>query len=162
MTRQCVSFVSRGVSATRKDAPDRARREAVRRVQPGGMEARKRCYRLVALRRTAASCEAVCLYRNRGNLSESNPGFSRAALAEINARPLAIAIWNDATSCVDVGDLTVIENGLRPIPRIIELKQGTVNDPIDELLLTEGELGMPQLRHSWKSTGRRRHSNSTG
>jgi hypothetical protein len=35
---------------------------------------------------------------------------------------MAIAIWSDATSCVDVGDLTVIENGLRPVPRFIELK----------------------------------------
>ena len=50
----------------------------------------------------------LCLYRKRGNLSESNPESARAALAEINARPMSIAIWNDATSCVDIGDLTVI------------------------------------------------------
>jgi len=52
---------------------------------------------------------------------------------------MSIAIWNDATSCVDIGDLTVIENGRRSIPRFIELKQGTVNDAIGELLHTESE-----------------------
>jgi hypothetical protein len=81
----------------------------------------------------------LCLYRKRGNLSESNPEHAMAMLAEINARPMSIAIWNDATSCVDIGDLTVISDGRRPVPRFIELKAGTVNAAISELLRAEGE-----------------------
>jgi len=79
----------------------------------------------------------LCLYRRRGDLSESNPDSAMAAVAEINAHPMSIALWNDATSCVDIGDLTVIDDGLRPVPRFIELKEGTVNEAICAVLLKD-------------------------
>jgi hypothetical protein len=82
----------------------------------------------------------LCLYRKRGDLSESNPDAAKAALAAINARPMSIAIWNDATSCADIGDLTVITDGRRPIPQFVELKEGAVNEAIHELLGTEGNV----------------------
>jgi hypothetical protein len=79
----------------------------------------------------------LCLYRKRGDLSESNPDSAMAAVATINAQPMSFALWNDATSCVDIGDLTVIENGMNPVPKFIELKEGTVNEAIHALLLTQ-------------------------
>jgi hypothetical protein len=81
----------------------------------------------------------LCMYRKRGDLSDSNPDSAMAAVAEINARPMSFALWNDTTSCVDIGDLTVIDNGLMPVPRFIELKEGTVNEAIGTILMADGD-----------------------
>lgn len=81
----------------------------------------------------------LCLYRKRTNLLECNPDSAMSAVAEINAEPMSIALWNDTTSCVDIGDLTVIRNGLNPVPEFIELKEGTVNEEIGSILAVEGE-----------------------
>jgi hypothetical protein len=62
-----------------------------------------------------------------------------SVLRELNADPMAIAIWNDATSCVDIGDILHIKNGLNPIPEFLELKEGKVNSAIAELLETNEE-----------------------
>jgi hypothetical protein len=76
----------------------------------------------------------ICLYRPRGYLSESNAKSARAATAAINADPMAIAIWNDATTCVDLGDLTHVRDGMRPQLEFIELKEGKVNEEVVELI----------------------------
>lgn len=82
----------------------------------------------------------ICLYRPRGYLSESNAKSARAATATINADPMAIAIWNDATTCVDLGDLTYVRDGMRPHVEFIELKEGKVNEEVVELIdLSESE-----------------------
>jgi hypothetical protein len=82
----------------------------------------------------------ICLYRPRGYLSESNEKSARAATAAINADPMAIAIWNDATTCVDLGDLTHVRDGMRPYVEFIELKEGKVNEEVIELIdLSESE-----------------------
>jgi hypothetical protein len=82
----------------------------------------------------------ICLYRPRGYLSESNEKSARAATAAINADPMAIAIWNDATTCVDLGDLTHVRDGMRPHVEFIELKEGKVNEEVVELIdLSESE-----------------------
>jgi len=59
-------------------------------------------------------------------------------VAALNANQLSFAIWNDATSCVDIGDVTYIEDGPGPAPEFIELKEGRVNDEIVNLLGLEG------------------------
>jgi len=80
-----------------------------------------------------------CLYKARPALLESNPGDVYAALRTFNALPMSLAIWNDATSCVDIGDVTYVEDGTQPNPEFIELKSGEVNAEIAELLSLQGE-----------------------
>ena len=80
-----------------------------------------------------------CLYKKRPALLESNPDEVYAALDAFNARPMSLAIWNDATSCVDIGDVTYVDNGMQPNPEFIELKSGEVNAEIAELLALQGE-----------------------
>ena len=81
----------------------------------------------------------LCLYKRRNLLAESNPRTALAMLEELNADPMAIAIWNDATSCVDIGDMLYIKNGLKPFPEFLELKEGAVNRAIVEFLETNEE-----------------------
>jgi hypothetical protein len=93
---------------------------------------------LVGLRRHVV--KRICLYRPRVYLSESNAKSARAATAAINADPMAIAIWNDATTCVDLGDLTHVRNGMQPQLEFIELKEGKVNEEVIDLVdLSESE-----------------------
>jgi hypothetical protein len=93
---------------------------------------------LVGLQRHVV--KRICLYRPRGYLSESNERSARAATAAINADPMAIAIWNDATTCVDLGDLTHVRNGMQPQLEFIELKEGKVNEEVVGLIdLSEPE-----------------------
>ena len=80
-----------------------------------------------------------CLYKKRPALLESNPDEVYAALDAFNARPMSLAIWNDATSCVDIGDVTYVDNGMQPNPEFIELKSGEVNAEIADLLALQGE-----------------------
>ncbi len=87
---------------------------------------------LVGLQRHVV--KRICLYRPRGYLSESNPTAARSAIASINANPMSIAIWNDATTCVDLGDLTYVRDGSRPNVEFLELKEGRVNDEVVELI----------------------------
>jgi len=81
----------------------------------------------------------LCLYRERGHLSESNAPHALATLQALNAAPDVVAIWNDATSCVDVGDVTVAHpGGLVGI----ELKEGKVNEEVMALLSKTGEISV--------------------
>jgi hypothetical protein len=79
----------------------------------------------------------LCLYKKRNDLAECNPNSVIATLASLNSDPLSLAIWNDATSCVDIGDIMYIKNGMDPVPEFLELKEGPVNSEIIEVLKTE-------------------------
>lgn len=81
----------------------------------------------------------LCLYRPRTYLAENNPASVLKVLASLNANPMSFAIWNDATSVVDMGDITYVEDGMRPEPSFIELKEGEVNAEILELLELRGQ-----------------------
>lgn len=76
----------------------------------------------------------LCLYRPRTYLTENNAESILRLLPKLNANALSFALWNDATSVVDVGDVTYIENGLKPEPAFFEVKEGAVNDEILELI----------------------------
>jgi hypothetical protein len=104
----------------------------------------------------------LCLYRKRGDLSDSNPDSATAAVAEINARPMSFALWNDTTSCVDIGDLTVIDNGLSLVPRFIELKEGTVNEAIGAILLADGDAREAAVKTFKEQFAKREPLNSIG
>jgi hypothetical protein len=83
-------------------------------------------------------------------------------IALLNAEPMHIAIWNDATSCVDIGDVTLMKVGASERELLfIELKEGRVNQAILDVFsagssmhgrkLAEfeaafGEKGMAQLK----------------
>ncbi|HVU75708.1 MAG TPA: hypothetical protein VHD38_02655, partial [Candidatus Paceibacterota bacterium] len=74
----------------------------------------------------------LCLYHQRPVLSEANDKHVNRVLAQLNSDPYSIALWNDASSCVDIGDITYIKMGKQPL--FVELKEGTVNDAIINLL----------------------------
>lgn len=76
----------------------------------------------------------LCLYRTRSNLLECNPNSVIDTLDTLNRDPLALALWTDATSCVDLGDIFFIRDGRRPIPEFIELKEGPVNEQIIKVM----------------------------
>lgn len=77
----------------------------------------------------------LCLYRPRPSLTDSNPSVALDFLGKVNSSDFALAIWNDATTCVDVGDLTVVPDGRHPQATFLELKEGAVNEAIAELLV---------------------------
>lgn len=80
----------------------------------------------------------LCLYRNRGPLIEANPESALNAINIINSDPLSIGIWNDATSCVDIGDVTFVSKRINQYG-FIELKEGKVNEEIFKLNQTKDE-----------------------
>ncbi len=65
----------------------------------------------------------------RANLRDQNPGHVIEVLHALNSSPFNLAIWNDATSCVDVGDITLIEKKENRLT-FIELKEGKINEAI--------------------------------
>jgi hypothetical protein len=73
----------------------------------------------------------LCAYRPRPTLIKSNPAAAAAVLDKINDDPMSMALWNDATTCIDVGDITVRRD--RAELEFIELKEGKVNEAIFEL-----------------------------
>lgn len=81
----------------------------------------------------------LCLYRPRTYLVENNAPSVLKVLASLNANPMSLALWSDATSVVDRGDIVYVEDGLCPEPLFIELKEGIVNAEILELLDLRGE-----------------------
>ena len=73
----------------------------------------------------------LCANRPRPTLHESNPQAVGAILDQINDEPKSIAIWTDATTCVDVADIIARRNSSEL--EFIELKQGKVNKVILDL-----------------------------
>jgi hypothetical protein len=45
----------------------------------------------------------------------------------------------DATSCVDIGDVLFVQDGLQPQPEFLELKDGAVNEAILDMVALTGE-----------------------
>jgi hypothetical protein len=80
----------------------------------------------------------LCLYRPRTFLAESNAAMAMSVISQLNANPLSLAVWTDATSCVDIGDVLWIPDGLRPNPEFLELKEGPVNEAILDMVALQG------------------------
>lgn len=74
----------------------------------------------------------LCLYRPRGPLTEANPESVFRTMGLLNADPYSIAIWNDATSGIDVGDITFFSKRTEEMT-FLELKEGAVNAEITAL-----------------------------
>jgi hypothetical protein len=97
----------------------------------------------------------LCLYRPRTYLTESNASSVLKVLASLNANPMSLALWSDATSVVDMGDIVYVEDGLRPEPSFIELKEGKVNAEIIELLDLHGEEFAGRFRSFAQTRGKK-------
>jgi hypothetical protein len=79
----------------------------------------------------------VCQRKERVRLTEANPSALRELIDNLNADPLTVAIWSDATSCVDVGDIVCRSLSDKP-SGFFEVKEGRMNDRILELLTVKG------------------------
>lgn len=81
----------------------------------------------------------VCHRKHRVRLTDANPIALRRFLDDINSDPQTIAIWSDATSCVDVGDVVCRSFSDKP-SGFFEVKEGAMNDKIFDLLeMEDGE-----------------------
>ena len=74
----------------------------------------------------------LCLYRKRPPLTGANISAEMKVLNKLNKNPYNIAILNDATYCVDIGDI-IWSNPKEDILRPIEIKEGKVNEIISDL-----------------------------
>jgi hypothetical protein len=79
----------------------------------------------------------VCHRKDRPQLASANPDAIRNLLNNLNSDPLSIAIWSDATTCVDLGDVFCRSMSGKP-NGFLEVKQGTMNDKIFELMRVKG------------------------
>lgn len=80
---------------------------------------------------------AVCHHKSRPMLTDANPSAVRRFLNTLNSDPQSIAIWSDATSCVDVGDV-LCQSFSGGLSGFFELKAGAMNERILELMDTNG------------------------
>lgn len=74
------------------------------------------------LKRERHVVRRLCGFKARPRLSQSNPGGVLRVLDEFNADPLKLAIWADATSFIDAGDILLID----PVAggyQLLEVKQ---------------------------------------
>ena len=75
----------------------------------------------------------VCHRKDRPRLTDANPTAIRPFLDNFNSNPQSIAIWADATTCVDLVDL-VCRSFSGNLNGFFEAKAGTMNDRIFELM----------------------------
>jgi hypothetical protein len=106
----------------------------------------------------------LCFYKERGFLIYQNPISIFKTLTEINGDPYSLAILNDATTCIDIGDIlhTNLKTGKI---ESIELKEGKVNSTLIDSLDCDralyffiqkyGEKGKEQLSRFIKQEKRR-------
>jgi hypothetical protein len=80
----------------------------------------------------------LCHRKPRPQLREANPAALRRLLVQVNQDPLSCALWLDATSCVDVGDVIVRSWSGGP-NGIFEVKEGKVNERILDLMTSPAE-----------------------
>ena len=70
----------------------------------------------------------ACLKKPRGKLRDQNPKSIMNAMHQLFADGDALPIWNDATRCLDIKDITVFDP--RKGISFVEVKSGQVNDEV--------------------------------
>jgi hypothetical protein len=87
----------------------------------------------------------------RGNLADQNPASVLTFLNQVSASGKKIGIWNDATRCVDLGDVTIFDRaeGIQ----FLELKQGKVNEAIFETVKTGTVAAIDKFYESFGKKG---------
>jgi len=91
----------------------------------------------------------LCLYRPRTYLDENNPTSIMSLLENLNSNPDSIALWNDATSSVDIGDITLLEAGKL---KFVEVKEGKINNAILEILMEKDPSNLSQALNEFSKT----------
>jgi hypothetical protein len=79
----------------------------------------------------------VCHRKDRPQLASANPKALLRLLEQLNGDPDTIAIWADATTCVDIGDIYCNAPPGKP-SGFMEVKEGVMNDKIFELTKVKG------------------------
>jgi hypothetical protein len=74
----------------------------------------------------------LCRRRPRGYLRDQNPDSILNFIAELSRNGETLAIWNDATRCIDLHDVTAISLESRQI-NFYEVKEGPVNEEIIQI-----------------------------
>jgi hypothetical protein len=91
----------------------------------------------ILLRERDHVIRAVCHRKPRPRLTDANPAALRRLLNNLNADPQTIAVWSDATSCIDVGDVVCRSFSGKP-NGFFEVKEGSMNDKIFDLIAVKG------------------------
>jgi len=107
----------------------------------------------------------LCRHRPRGHLRDQNPDSVLKFIAELSNTGETLAIWNDATRCIDLHDVSAISLESRTLI-FYEVKQGVVNEEIvriadsrdekeiqkrlDELFAARGASGIQQFQRFLK------------
>jgi hypothetical protein len=102
----------------------------------------------------------LCRHRPRRYLRDQNPNSVLKVIAELSKTGETLAIWNDATRCIDLHDVTAISLESRKVI-FYEVKEGVVNEEIiriadgrnekeiqkslDELFARRGASGIQQF-----------------
>jgi hypothetical protein len=107
----------------------------------------------------------LCRHRPRGHLRDQNPDSVLKFIAELSNTGETLAIWNDATRCIDLHDVSAISLESRTLI-FYEVKQGVVNEEIvriadsrdekeiqkrlDEMFAARGASGIQQFQRFLK------------
>jgi hypothetical protein len=80
----------------------------------------------------------LCRHRPRGYLGDQNPESVLKVISKLSRSGENLAIWNDATRCIDLHDVTAIALDSRAIT-FYEVKEGSVNEEILQLAHASNE-----------------------
>ncbi|MFH1653030.1 MAG: hypothetical protein ABIE74_03140 [Pseudomonadota bacterium] len=73
----------------------------------------------------------TCRNQERGKLKDQNPESILKTMKYLFAEGQCLPIWNDATRCIDIGDITLFSpSGVS----FVELKSGKVNQKISDMM----------------------------
>lgn len=95
----------------------------------------------------------LCLGNTRGKLKDQNPNHVLEVLDKLNSAPSNLAIWNDATTCIDVGDILFCDKKNSKIA-CIELKEGIVNETIKQIIESGCERAMYYFLDTYGKKGK--------
>lgn len=101
----------------------------------------------------------LCYGNPRGNLIDQNPDHVLEVLYKLNSLPFNLAIWNDTTTCIDVGDILAIDKK-RGILSCIELKEGIVNEKIEKIIDSGCELALTPFLERYGDKGKKQYERS--
>jgi hypothetical protein len=87
------------------------------------------CIPWIVLSEPSFTINRLCRHRPRGYLRDQNPDSVLKVIAELSRTGETLAIWNDATRCIDLHDVTAISLESREI-NFYEVKEGCVNEEI--------------------------------
>jgi len=75
----------------------------------------------------------LCRRRERGHLKDQNPASILRVITKLSETGETLAIWNDATRCIDLFDVTAISLESGHI-NFYEVKEGVINEEISQIV----------------------------